>query len=190
MDTIVIGFVVGVVASAVSVILLVSLTHMKLLPQKVSRQPRRPQSAKVAVSRKQPKSRRVKSRSIRKLRVKPHPQPQPVGVDFETPTVALAQTIVSTCPSCGLQAPEILMMEHFTQSPSHQYGPVQPIATAAVTNIEAEANVEEDSDSVRSLLQMLVPPRAFGRRHANRTVNPLSRIVEATGDSGHTSFRP
>jgi hypothetical protein len=189
MDTIIIGFLVGIVASTVSVFLTVRLASEKLGPQRIIHAPRRAQAARAAVSRKRSKPRHVKPRSIRKLRMKP--QPRPVETDFGTPTVAPMQMIVSSCPACGLQAPEKLMTEHFMGSPSHQYGPVQPIATAVVNNVEEELNVEEDSqNSVRSLLQMLVPPRAFGRRHANRTVSPVSRIVEPIRDSGHTSFRP
>jgi hypothetical protein len=189
MDTLIIGFLVGIVASTVSVLLIVQLTSQKLVSRKTTRLPRRPQVSRVAVSRRQTKSRRVKHRSVRRLRMKT--PLQPVGTKLETPTVAPVQLIVSSCPSCGLQAPEKLLIEHFMGSPSHQYGHVQPLATVAVTNLQEEAHVEEDSqDSVRSLLQMLVPPRAFGRRHAHRTVSPLPKIVEATRDSGHTSFRP
>jgi hypothetical protein len=189
MDTIIFGFLVGIVVSIVSVLLMVQLTGEKLVPHKITRLPRRIQVTRVATVRKHPKSRRVKPRTVRKLRMKNHLLP--VETSVETPTVVPVQSIVSSCPACGLQAPENLMIEHFMGSPSHQYGPVQPVATVEVTNIQVEADVEEDSQSsVRSLLQMLVPPRAFGRRHAHRTVSPLPRIVESTRDSGHTSFRP
>lgn len=36
---------------------------------------------------------------------------------------------------------------------------------------------EDPRRSLRNLLQMLVPPRAFGHRHQQRTVNPLSGLV-------------
>jgi hypothetical protein len=184
----VIGFLVGVVASTISVLMIVRITRDKLVPQRLSHPAKRPQLASAAIYRKRPKARRTKAKSIRKVRLKP--QLQIVETKLETPTVAPAQTVVSSCPACGLQAPEKLMTEHFMGSPSHQYGAVQPIETAVVNNVPEEAYDEEDSqNSVRSLLQMLVPPRAFGRRHAHRTVNPFSRIVETTRDSSHTSFR-
>jgi hypothetical protein len=182
------GFLVGVVASIVSVLLIVRLTRQKLIPQKLSRPAKRSQLARAAIYRKRSKTRRIKPKSVRKLRMKPHLQP--VENNLETLIAAPTRAVVSSCPGCGLQAPEKLMTEHFMGSPSHQYGPVQPIETVAV-NIPEEAYAEEDSqDSVRSLLQMLVPPRAFGQRHAHRTVSPLSGIVETTGDSSHASFRP
>jgi hypothetical protein len=87
-----------------------------------------------------------------------------------------------TCPSCGLQAPESLLAEHFIGSPSHRNGPPK-IVKADVAEDEAieEAREDDSRQSVRSLLQMLVPPRAFGRRHAHRSVSPISPIVKNLG---------
>jgi hypothetical protein len=46
----------------------------------------------------------------------------------------------------------------------------------------AEGAKEEDSrQSVRNLLQMLIPPRAFGRRHAHRSMGPIYSIVKDVG---------
>jgi hypothetical protein len=87
-----------------------------------------------------------------------------------------------TCPSCGLQAPGPLLAEHFLGSPSHRNG-VPKTVEADPIDLEAERDAkEEDSkQSVRSLLQMLVPPRAFGRRHAHRSLSPISPIVKELG---------
>lgn len=187
LDTMTLGFLVGVVASTISVFLIVQLTGEKRTPQTITRS-RRPQVARAVPSRRQTKPKRTKSKSIRKLRMKTKPNSAKITV-VETPPMS---SLVSACPACGLQAPDNLMAEHFIGSPSHQFGPVQPLPTTTVTeNIESSDRIEEDSkNSLRSLLQMLVPPRAFGRRHAHRTVSPLSRIVETTRDSSHASFRP
>ena len=101
----------------------------------------------------------------------------------QTPVIASA-TMVSfdTCPSCGLQAPGSLLTEHFLSSPSHKDGLLKiveadPVKAEAV----AEAEEEDSRQSVRNLLQMLVPPRAFGHRHAHKSVSPISPIVEYLG---------
>lgn len=88
---------------------------------------------------------------------------------------------VLSCPSCGLQAPETLMTEHFLGSPSHQYQQVEaPLTEASLEIKQAAVLSEEDQrDSLRSLLQMLVPPRAFGRRHGQRSIDPLANIVHS-----------
>src|SRR4029077_9307059 len=96
-----------------------------------------------------------------------------------TPDIASGTTApFDTCPSCGLQAPGSLLTEHFLGSPSHRNG-LPKIIEADPIDLEAEKDaLEEDSkQSVRNLLQMLVPPRAFGRRHAHRSVSPISPIV-------------
>jgi hypothetical protein len=95
---------------------------------------------------------------------------------------AMATVSFDTCPSCGLQAPGSLLAEHFMGSPSHRNGPpkivtVDPVAAEAVE----EAKEEDSKQSVRNLLQMLVPPRAFGRRHAHRSIGPISSIVRELG---------
>jgi uncharacterized membrane protein len=87
-----------------------------------------------------------------------------------------------TCPSCGLQAPGSLLAEHFLGSPSHKNGPPK-IVKADIVEVAAveEAKEEDSKQSVRNLLQMLVPPRAFGRRHAHRSMGPISSIVKDLG---------
>ena len=99
------------------------------------------------------------------------------------PVPAVVVPSFSACPSCGLEAPEVLLAEHFVQSPSHQAGPSpslpamvrMPVATVSEKIVEGE----ESKLAFRNLLQMLVPARAFGHRHQQRTVNPLSRMVQA-----------
>ena len=102
-----------------------------------------------------------------------------------TPDIASGTTVsFDTCPSCGLQAPGSLLTEHFLGSPSHRSG-LPIIVEADPVEVEAavEAEEEDSRQSVRNLLQMLVPPRAFGRRHAHRSVNPISPILENLGPS-------
>jgi hypothetical protein len=102
-------------------------------------------------------------------------------------TRGLSSPSFSTCPACGLEAPEGLLAEHFLQSPSHRTPrPAPPIIVAVPSSHGAglaDSNVsaaEEDSNlSFRNLLQMLVPPRAFGHRTQQRTVNPLSKMIQA-----------
>src|SRR5205814_8258429 len=107
---------------------------------------------------------------------------QPITVTSDTPIVAaLVHEAVPSCPTCGLQAPEALLMEHFQASPSHEQGaPQLPIIIDA--QVPAESNLvssEEDyRNSMRNLLQMFVPPRAFGLRHQHRIVNPLSHLIQ------------
>jgi hypothetical protein len=73
------------------------------------------------------------------------------------------------------------MAEHFLGSPSHESGTPEPIMAIIESTIVDKPQVlsadEDAKSSVRNLLQMLVPPRAFGRRHQQRTVNPLSHLV-------------
>jgi len=88
-----------------------------------------------------------------------------------------------SCPACGLKAPETLMAEHLLGSPLHQRrSPVAPSPPPSkntrVNSRNASSFEEESRESVRNLLQMLVPPRAFGRRHAQRTVDPLAQLVQ------------
>jgi hypothetical protein len=107
--------------------------------------------------------------------------------DATTPsgqTLNTLPAIVSfdTCPSCGLQAPGSLLAEHFLGSPSHRNGPPKIVkADAAKTEASEQAKEEDSKQSVRNLLQMLVPPRAFGRRHAHRSMGPISSIVKDLG---------
>jgi hypothetical protein len=100
-----------------------------------------------------------------------------------TITAATAESF-DTCPSCGLQAPGSLLAEHFLGSPSHKNGPPKIVKADAVKAETGEEAKEDDStQSMRNLLQMLVPPRAFGHRHAHKSVSPISSIVKELGPS-------
>lgn len=107
------------------------------------------------------------------------------GQAIPPPTVGAAETAtLETCPSCGLQAPDKLLAEHFLGSPSHRNGP-QKVSTIEPTPTETNGELGEDDSkqSVRNLLQILVPPRAFGRRHAHRAMGPISPVVQDLGSS-------
>src|SRR6266566_2573763 len=119
---------------------------------------------------------------------------QPITATSDTPTVtALVHEAVPACPTCGLQAPEALLMEHFQASPSHEQGTPQ-LPTIIDAQVPAESNLassEEDSrNSMRNLLQMLVPPRAFGLRHQHRIVNPLSHVIQTLEESRSGLIHP
>ena len=109
-----------------------------------------------------------------------------VRVDAEsTPvksTVAYSEPPQSSCPTCGLRAPEKLMAEHLLGSPLHRKKPPAPLVPSlppSTSSRRISPSLEEDSrESMRNLLQMLVPPRAFGRRHGQRTANPLGQLVQ------------
>lgn len=99
-----------------------------------------------------------------------------------------AITTLETCPSCGLQAPDKLLAEHFLGSPSHRNGPekimaVDPIPNETPNETNKTLREDESKQSVRNLLQILVPPRAFGLRHAHRSVSPISSVVQDLGPS-------
>src|SRR5438094_10037712 len=70
----------------------------------------------------------------------------------------LSGTLVSlSCPTCGLQAPEKVMREHFMGSPIHEYRTSKPLPVTIVsTGCHTGARpVEEqnDSTSLRALRQ-------------------------------------
>jgi len=85
-------------------------------------------------------------------------------------------------------------MEHFQASPSHELGTPEPQPTIIDGDMQVESALispEEDSrNSMRNLLQMLVPPRAFGRRHQHRTVNPLSHVIQTLEESRSGLIHP
>ena len=155
----------------------------KTMPMLAVRKPRSASPARRRRSSARPNRRRNNiglTRTIRKAKMKtPRATPKPSQTP-DIPAAALAP--FDTCPSCGLQAPESLLAEHFMGSPSHKNGPpkivgADPVEAKAV----AEAKEEDSRQSVRYLLQMLVPPRAFGRRHAYKAVSPISTIIRNLG---------
>jgi hypothetical protein len=65
------------------------------------------------------------------------------------------------------------MLEHLLGSPLHQPGRVLQEQTTNQKVEEEQATVsgkEDSSDSLRNLLQILLPPRPFGRRHEQKPV--------------------
>jgi hypothetical protein len=93
-------------------------------------------------------------------------------VTDKTEPILVTHTTVYTCPACGLQGAKSMMVEHPMASPLHRLS-VRPEQTAnhKVEEAQAMALREDDSrDSLRNLLQILLPPRAFGRRHEQKAV--------------------
>ena len=185
----IIEFLLGIVAGTVSGLLIVKRMghNTPILRTTGSRKPVR---TKPRATLKQSKTRSVRSRSMRRLR----PLVRPSETASVEPTATALAVNISSCPTCGLQAPDPLMAEHFLGSPSHENGTPEP-AMALVENgtfdeSQRLSTEEEAKNSVRSLLQMLVPPRAFGRRHQQRTVNPLSRLVKTIGDAQSSLVQP
>jgi hypothetical protein len=114
-------------------------------------------------------------------------EPVPVAVLAASKSPVELYVAMLSCPGCGLEAPESLMVEHLRGSPSHVLvQPSPPLVTANKAPLErlpVKSPEKDTGDSLRQLLQMLVPPRAFGRRHGQRTVDPLSSVVETIGPS-------
>jgi hypothetical protein len=126
----------------------------------------------------------------RKRKKAKNKNPTATAASSQTPVIASATVSFDTCPSCGLQAPGSLLTEHFLGSPSHRNG-IPKIVEADPVDLEAakDAKEEESKQSVRNLLQMLVPPRAFGRRHAYRSVSPISPIIKNSGPTAGRTNR-
>lgn len=141
----------------------------KTAPHRTARAGKRSAASTRAV--KKVKTRRVGSRKSRNTGLRK--KLKPVHTPTDTSRLAPAtQTTVYTCPTCGLQATKALMLEHLLGSPLHQPGRAQQEQTMD-HKVEAEqptVQPEEDSDSLRNLLQILLPPRPFGRRHEQKTV--------------------
>ena len=187
MEITIIEFLAGVVAGTISGLLIVKRMGRN------TPLPRTTVSRKIARTKprsglKPAKTRGTKPRSIRHIR----PAAQPSDALVIEPTVAALAVNISSCPTCGLQAPDALMAEHFLGSPSHENGSPEPEVTVAedVTFDMSQDSEEDAKSSLRHLLQMLVPPRAFGRRHQGRTVNPLSSLVQTVNDTRGSLVRP
>ena len=213
LENITIQILYGLIAATISFLAMVNQVGVKRLipritssPKLSAENPRRSRTltgTERTLARSRPKSRGktvVHSSRTRKARRRLRSKPrkdailQPITMTSETPTVAaFVHETVPACPTCGLQAPEALLMEHFQASPSHEQGaPQLPIIIDA--QVPAESNLvssEEDSrNSMRNLLQMLVPPRAFGLRHQHRTVNPLSHVIQTLEESRSGLIHP
>jgi hypothetical protein len=95
----------------------------------------------------------------------------------------------SACPSCGLETSDVMMSEHFLNSPSHRLGRKEFVDEQEEKNSlheEKPLTAEEHNSGVmRSLLSMLAPPRAFGRRHMQQNENPFSDLIQQRMQAGH-----
>lgn len=213
LDNITIQALYGLVAVTISFVAIVRRADIRLFsPQttsslKPSTKPRRSRTSsgtgriRAKSQSKSSERRVVRSSKTRKVRRRSRstrrtsPTLQPVALTSEPPMlVAIVQDAVPSCPTCGLQAPQNLLTEHFQASPSHELGTHEPEATPIVGDVQVEPillSSEEDSrNSMRNLLQMLVPPRAFGRRHQHRTVNPLSQVIRTLEESRSGLIHP
>ena len=117
------------------------------------------------------KTRRVGSRTNRNTGLRKKPKPVEPLTDRSMIAPA-APTTVYTCPTCGLEADKALMLEHLLGSPLHQPGrvPVEQLTDRKAEEQPTLSRDEDSSDSLRNLLQILLPPRPFGRRHEQKTV--------------------
>jgi len=85
---------------------------------------------------------------------------------------------ISVCPSCGLEGSASLLSEHFLSSPWHPLGKrEQPLQNDLGEKKAAPALDEHHTGLMRNLLSVLVPPRAFGRRHL-QVENSLPGFVQ------------
>ncbi len=87
---------------------------------------------------------------------------------------------IQACPSCGLQAPGQVIAEHFLGSPLHRDGKARATVEEDETPWERQVKDPDPAASalLRSLVRLLVPPRAFGLRSQEKTVNPLEGLVK------------
>jgi len=118
------------------------------------------------------KIRKVGSEASHKGRLNGKPKTMHHLMDRSSPTATPKATVYS-CPACGLQATRSSMLEHLLGSPLHQPGRIQPVQATDQTVKEDQAMAsrkEDPRDSLRNLLQILLPPRPFGRRHEQKIV--------------------
>jgi hypothetical protein len=142
----------------------------KTAPRKIVRDGKR--SASRTRTGKKLKTRRVGSRTGKNTGLRKKLKPVETPTDMPS-LAAAAQTAVFTCPACGLEANKALMLEHLLGSPLHQPGRVQQEQARDQKADGAQPTVpreEDSSDSLRNLLQILLPPRPFGRRHEQKSV--------------------
>lgn len=186
METIIVEFLLGMIVAAVPTFLIITRAALKpatlgdshQAKEVVESRLRRPSRASSARS-KPVRRQRANHRNMKREGGEPA-RARSRGNDGSADPSEVASTaigVLDTCPSCGLEAPHDLLNEHFLGSPAHQYGaakddPKQNAITTALPSVE-----EDSTKSVRNLLQMLVPPRAFGRRHLQRQHDPLAEIV-------------
>jgi hypothetical protein len=163
------GFLQGV-SGAISGHLRVGNEEKKVAPRKTVRAGKRP--AGRTRTAKKLKTRRVGSRRNRKTALRKKLKPIHTLTDKRSLAPA-TQTTIFTCPTCGLQATKALMLEHLLGSPLHQPGRAQQEQTTdqkVGEELPAVSREEDSTDSLRNLLQILLPPRPFGRRHEQKVV--------------------
>ncbi len=195
MDPVMIEFMGGLLAGTLGVLTVMLRTgHLTVvlrprnqtpitMPMLVVRKPRKASPVRRRSISPPTKKGRSAATDVRTRRKAKNKTPDATPAPSQTPVIPSATTVsFDTCPSCGLQAPGPLLTEHFLGSPSHKNGLLKKVEADPVkAEAVAEAEEEDSRQSVRNLLQMLVPPRAFGRRHAHKSVSPISPIVEYLG---------
>ena len=187
---IIIEFLLGVMAGTGSGLLILKRSGSATLPLKSNRVVKTTPLKSRAASRQTTKGRKVAHRRLNRGRARRATRSSSAVAQVLSQESAPQATVLS-CPSCGLQAPESLMAEHFLGSPSHENNPpeILPIVSTVDAKTAATLSEEDSRDSLRNLLQMLVPPRAFGRRHEQRGVNPLTNLVQSTDGSRNSTVR-
>ena len=179
MDPIILDFAMGIAIGAMSELLFLRRSVRRVRSQKpVSRtrpaiQPRIVHHSTKTLT----VNRATIARPVSETNALPNAQPS-----LTRSPVAYSEPPQSSCPTCGLRAPEKLMAEHLLGSPLHRQkapAPLAPPIPRSTSPRKISSSLEEDSrESMRNLLQMLVPPRAFGRRHGQRTANPLEQMIQ------------
>ncbi|HVH14916.1 MAG TPA: hypothetical protein VNA15_04265, partial [Candidatus Angelobacter sp.] len=173
MKTPIFGFIEGV-AGAISGLLPMRRSHKKTVSHKTG-SPKKRSAGRARAKRRYNKTRRVRPGTRRTGNLRTEPEAVE-AITNKLSVTSVARTVVCSCPACGLQAPESLMAEHFGGSPTHEHSPVQQRPETDHRVEEAPAAVLRDADSqdsLRNLLKILSPARAFGRRREQRTINPI-----------------
>jgi hypothetical protein len=158
------------VTGAISGLLPAGRGGKKTVQRKIASSGRRPQ-ARIRTKGTQ-KHRRVGSLTVRRRHLRRTPKPiEPIKDNHHL--ASPSRIAIYACPACGLQAPKTLMNEHLLSSPTHQRGRVEPEQANDQSQGRPATFLHEDQsrDSLRNLLQILLPPRAFGRRHEQKSAN-------------------
>lgn len=185
MIPILLEFVLGVAIGSISELLFLKRSEGKRRIKKTSVHSTTRKSERVERRQRPLEIPTIKRAIIAKPQAKTEVAPTTIPIKIQQTTSAPV-LVLSSCPACGLIAPERLMAEHLLGSPLHRkQSPVTPLLTAPKSSRpRVDVSLQEDSrESMRNLLQMLVPPRAFGRRNVQRAVSPLSQLVPTPDQS-------
>jgi hypothetical protein len=159
------------VTEAISGLLPAGRGGKKTVQRKIASSGRRPQ-ARIRTKGTQ-KHRRVGSLTVRRRHLRRTPKPiEPIKDNHHLSSPS--RIAIYACPACGLQAPKTLMVEHLLSSPTHQRGRVEPEQAddhRVKEDLPHFLHEDQSRDSLRNLLQILLPPRAFGRRHEQKSAN-------------------